>query len=327
MLSKSPNDSLRRFGSFLKNPAFQLFYNKLGPPKLFDVTLRDGLQSFTNENDIKKFTFEYKKQLYSEIYYTHFPTNIEVGSVVSKKILPILADSMELLQFVEQINNQEIDNIYTNIHKCSHFILIPSINHLYTILDKPFVKNISLITSVSNSFQKKNTKMDLETSKNELTKMIQLLDENKKYYKKYYNGYFIKLYVSCINECPIEGKLDNDCVVHEILILNNMNVDIICLSDTCGTLEVEDFEYIVDTCNYFGIPFSKFALHLHVKNDRINIVKQIIHKALDRKIAQFDVSILDSGGCSVTMDANQLANNLSYDLYYDSVIDYFEKYA
>jgi len=323
MFSKSPCWSLKRFESFLDNKKCKQFYNKLGPPTLFDVTLRDGLQSFTSEDDIKKFHFEYKKQIYSEIYYTHFPTNVEIGSLVSKKILPILADSMELLQYVEQFNDQEIDNIYTNLHKCNHFILIPNINHLYTILDKPFVKNISFITSVSNSFQKKNTKMDVNQSKTELSKMIQLLDDNKREYNNIH--YFIKLYVSCINECPIEGKLDNDQVVHEILKLGNMKIDTICLSDTCGTLEVEDFEYIVDTCNYFGIPFSKFSLHLHVKNDRKHIVKEIIYKALDRKILQFDVSLLESGGCSVTMNANQLANNLSYELYYDTIIDYVEK--
>jgi isopropylmalate/homocitrate/citramalate synthase len=317
---------LNRFQKFLNNPQNKSFYNKLGPPKLFDVSLRDGLQTFKSENDLKKFNLEYKKRLYNEIYFEHFPANIEVGSLVSKKTLPILADSMEFLQYLEERNKQEMDNVFIDIdiNKTNNFILIPNVKHLYTILDKPFVKNISFITSVSNSFQKKNTRMDLNQSKNELSKMIEILDENEKN-NTYAIDYFIKLYVSCINECPIEGKLDNDQVVHEILKLNNMNIDTICLSDTCGTLEVEDFEYIVDTCNFFGIPFSKMSLHLHVKNDRKQIVKEIIYKALDRKIIQFDVSLLESGGCSVTMEASQLANNLSYDLYYDTIIDYVGK--
>lgn len=324
MLSKTPTWSLRRFQMFLNNPKNQHFYNKLGPPKLFDVSLRDGLQTFKNEDDLKKINLEYKKQIYNEIYSQHSPTNIEVGSLVSKNVLPILADSMELLQYLEERSKGEIDNVYTNMNNANHFILIPNVKHLYTILDKPFVQNISFITSVSNSFQKKNTRMDLNQSKNELTQMIQILDENAKN-NIYLIEYFVKLYVSCINECPIEGKLDNDQVINEILKLSNMKIDTICLSDTCGTLEVEDFEYIVDTCNYFGVPFSKISLHLHVKNNRKHVVKEIICKALDRKIIQFDVSLLESGGCSVTMDTNQLANNLSYDLYYDTVIDYVEK--
>ena len=55
-----------------------------------------------------------------------------------------------------------------------------------------------------------------------------------------------------------------------------MNVDNICLSDTCGSLNEEDFEYIVDTCAYFGLPFSKFSLHLHVKREREAEVEKII---------------------------------------------------
>jgi hypothetical protein len=104
-----------------------------------------------------------------------------------------------------------------------------------------------------------------------------------------------------------------------------MNVDNICLSDTCGTLDVEDFEYIVDTCNFFGLPSSKLSLHLHVKNGRENIVEKIIHKALDRRILDFDVSLLETGGCSVTMNKNQIAPNLSYELYYKSLVNYIEE--
>ena len=136
---------------------------------------------------------------------------------------------------------------------------------------------------------------------------------------------FIKLYVSCINECPISGKIDNDFIVNKLLTINKMNVDNICLSDTCGTLDLEDFEYIVDTCKSFGLPYNKLSLHLHVKNGREDIVEKIIHKALDRRIIDFDVSLLETGGCSVTMNKNQIAPNLSYDLYYKSLVNYIEK--
>jgi hypothetical protein len=101
-----------------------------------------------------------------------------------------------------------------------------------------------------------------------------------------------------------------------------MNIDTICLSDTCGSLEPEDFEYIIDTCKFFGLPMSKISLHLHVREDRIKSIEQIIWKALDRKIVNFDVSNLKRGGCSVTMDLSQLSPNLSYELYYQSLCKY-----
>jgi hypothetical protein len=163
--------------------------------------------------------------------------------------------------------------------------------------------------------------MTLEESDKDIYEMLYELDVSK------YRGRppFVKLYVSCINECPIEGKVDNDFIVHRLLTLNKMNVDSICLSDTCGTLNEEDFEYIVDTCAFFGLPLSKFSLHLHVNKNREKEVEKIIHKALDRKIINFDVSLLDSGGCSVTMNREKISPNLSYDLYYKSLCNYIMK--
>jgi hypothetical protein len=104
-----------------------------------------------------------------------------------------------------------------------------------------------------------------------------------------------------------------------------MKVDDICLSDTCGTLTDEDFEYIIDTCAYFGLPTNKVSLHLHVKKGREDEIEKIIHKALDRKIINFDVSELKTGGCSVTMKKENLAPNLSYELYYKSLCTYITK--
>ena len=76
---------------------------------------------------------------------------------------------------------------------------------------------------------------------------------------------------------------------------------------------------------WFGLPSNKLSLHLHVKNGREDIVEKIIHKALDRRIIDFDVSLLETGGCSVTMNKNQIAPNLSYELYYKSLVNYIEE--
>jgi hypothetical protein len=162
--------------------------------------------------------------------------------------------------------------------------------------------------------------MNLEESDTDIYEMLYELDNICKGGKT-----FVKLYVSCINECPIEGKIDNDFIVNRILNLNKMNVDNICLSDTCGSLTEEDFEYIIDTCAFFGLPLSKISLHLHVKKERENEIEKIIHKALERKIIHFDVSYLETGGCSVTMNSKKLLPNLSYDLYYKSLCNYIIK--
>jgi isopropylmalate/homocitrate/citramalate synthase len=301
---------------YLSSYKFGKIYNDLGKPKPFDVTLRDGLQSLSKEEQ-NNLTTSDKLKIYNNISINR-PVNIEIGSIVSEKVLPVFKDTLEIFEILTKLRCKDY---ITNQKKENYFIVIPNQNKLESVVKNPKINYFSFITSVSNSFQLKNTKMSLKESDKDIYEMLYELDVSK------HRGRppFVKLYVSCINECPIEGKIDNDFIVHRLLSLHKMNVDSICLSDTCGTLNEEDFEYIVDTCAYFGFPFSKFSLHLHVNKNRESEVEKIIHKALDRKIINFDVSLLDSGGCSVTMNKDKISPNLSYDLYYKSLCNYIIK--
>jgi len=300
------------------NPEFSKFYYFLGEPKPFDVTLRDGLQALSIEEQ-KKYTFKEKINLYHRISFNYNPKNIEIGSIVSQKVMPIFKDSVKLFENIKMYENDVHElNGYV---RPKNFMLVPNSKQLKNVINNTDMNNFSFITSVSEKFQLRNTKQTLDESYSNIYEMMYSFEENK-YRQKLP---FIKLYVSCINECPISGKIDNDFIVNKLLMINKMNVDNICLSDTCGTLDVEDFEYIVDTCKFFGLPSNKLSLHLHVKNGREDIVEKIIHKALDRRIIDFDVSLLETGGCSVTMNKNQIAPNLSYELYYKSLVNYIEE--
>jgi hypothetical protein len=179
----------------------------------------------------------------------------------------------------------------------------------------------SFITSVSNSFQLKNTKMTLDESDKDIMEMLYILENNLERIKKP----LIKLYVSCINECPIEGKINNDIVVNEIIYyIKNTNVNELCLSDTCGSLLFEDFKYIIDKCIDLNVDMEKISLHLHT-SESIDNIREIVHYSLDNKIKKFDVSSITSGGCSVTMDQSKLKPNMSYDLLYKLFDEYIDK--
>lgn len=299
----------------LSNPKFKEFYNKMSKPILFDVTLRDGLQAISKEEQ-KEFTTNKKLEIYKDVITNYEVKNVEIGSIVSEKVLPIFKDTLQLLEATKNIQNENQNE------KINNFILVPNKEKLKTIIDNVDVQCFSFITSISNSFQVKNTKMNLKQSDQETYEILHLI--HKKIYQQQQIP-MVKLYVSCINECPIEGKIDNDFIVNRILMLSKMNVDNICLSDTCGTITVEDFEYIIETILYFGLSPDRISLHLHVNPDREDIVEQIIHKAFDFKINQFDVSNLKTGGCSVTMSKENLAANLSYELFYKSFVNYVKK--
>jgi isopropylmalate/homocitrate/citramalate synthase len=307
------------FKKFLSNKKFEKVYNNLGKPRPFDVTLRDGLQALTKEegqyyNTVQKIILHLKIQL------KYNPINVEIGSIVSEKVLPIFKDTIELFDIINK--NEIYKNSFDKSCKSKNmYIVVPNQNKLFNVINNKSMNHFSFITSVSNSFQIKNTKMSLLDSDKDIMTMLQELDDNKNRNV----SPFVKVYISCINECPIEGKIDNDFIVNRILNLNKMNIDNICLSDTCGTLNDEDFEYIVDTCNFVGMSMKKISLHLHVKNGRESEVEKIFHKALDRKIINFDVSALDSGGCSVTMDKAKLSPNMNYDQYYKFLTNYIIK--
>jgi len=258
--------------------------------KFFDVTLRDGLQTSKNI-----YTLNEKKQLLHYIMDNYNPLHVEVGSIVSNKVLPQMKYSQELYNYAIE-----------KYPKSNFYMLIPNIKYLKEGV-KNGVENFSFITSVSDEFQKKNTKMDLCQTKNELKNMNTYVDTNC-------NNPIKKLYVSCINECPIVGKIENIRIVEQILYYKyNYNFDNICLSDTCGTLSYDDMKKIIETSLSYGMSPEQLSIHLHLGNNDKEKIKKMINFLFYCKINIFDVSTLEnSGGCSVTIHQGKTRRNLTY---------------
>lgn len=294
------NTNLKKFiDQIATNNEYYKLYKILNP-RLFDVSLRDGIQNI-HINEQKKYTTDYKLEIYNYIIKNYKPNYIEIGSIVSEKIIPTLSDSVILYEktFYENNNN---------------FLLIPSKSKLQNAINCN-CKNISLISSVSESFQFVNTKKTLEQTKLEINKIIHILKSN-------YSDCRIKLYLSCIDCCPISGKIPLDIIINEIKYYNDINeIDTICLSDTCGNLLHENFLQIINESKKNNISFEKISLHLHIDYDNIINTKQIFFSALDNKISEFDVSLLDTGGCVVTLK-NNTKPNLSYELYFKFLLEY-----
>lgn len=257
--------------------------------RLFDVSLRDGLQSMK-----RIYKFSEKKDLLHKIINKYNPESIEVGSIVSTRVLPQMHDSLKLYEYCREL---QLNNCY---------LLTPNLKSVKKGLYHN-VNNFSLITSVSDEFQKKNVNKSLDETKLELNKIY---DELKK--SKVDN---IKLYISCVRECPISGQIDLNFIIDEIEYYFNKYEDIneLCLSDTCGTLKFTDFKIIIDRlAMFYDITImDKLSLHLHKNKDDFH-THNIIHYAYLSGIQKFDVTCLDSGGCSVTMDSKSMNNNLHY---------------
>lgn len=262
--------------------------------RLFDVTLRDGLQSSS-----KPYTFNDKKYILHQIVHQRKPNAIEIGSIVSAKVLPEMKDSIKLYKYAEQQYPHMASQLY---------MLLPNVKAMYTALDNG-IKNASFITSISDAFQKNNVNKTLKETKIEISEMLK--------HKHFLNT---KLYISCIPSCPIIGSFTIERIVNEILSYQEYSdtIDEFCISDTCGTMTHTQFNFILHHI-LPHIPSNKISLHLHVNQDNIKEVNKIILHAINRDVTMFDVSHISGiGGCSVTMkDTKQ---NLTYEQLY-SVLD------
>ena len=284
-----------------ENPKRQHMHNNLDV-KLFDVTLRDGLQGLTR-NEIKKYDLKYKKELFYKVLHKNNPQYFEVGSLVNSKLYPVF-ENTEIFYKDLVRNNPQLNNLY---------LLIPNKKYLYNAINMN-VSNFSFITSASNSFQKKNMNMTVEESK---LNIYEMLDDINYFCKYIENEIECKVYISCINHCPIEGTIENDAIVQEIMsYIKNRQVTDITLSDTCGTLQSNDFNYLLNNILMITSTLEKISLHLHTTPEYNDNTENIIHTALDHGITRFDVSYLDSGGCSMTIDKSKIRSNLTYNQFY-----------
>jgi len=348
----------KSFGSWLKsNPQYTKIYKNLGSPKPFDVSLRDGLQS---SKEILDTTYKLNMFTKSCVHYT--PQAVEIGSLVSPKILPMLADSAILYKMTRDVVlgcipedkdlSLEIDrreDLLVELDRIPEgkdlpelgcipegkdllvelgcipegkdiplYLLIPSSSKLADAIELG-CSHISLISSVSEKFQLANTKKTLEQTK-----------QNIKYICDNFQGK-IKLYLSCIDTCPLAGPIDHIYICEQIVwYWKECGVNTICLSDTVGSLTPKSFISIIDQAHSQGVPYESISLHLHVGLES-DVIK-IMFEALDRGITGFDVSYLETGGCSVTMgmpsssdkSKSKIKPNLSYPLYYKGLTSYIE---
>ena len=170
---------------------------------------------------------------------------------------------------------------------------------------------------MSEAFQMKNTNKTLQQSKEDLKKVFERIKREP--CKKYTT----KLYISCINKCPLTGYIANNFCIDEIeYYYKHYSFDELCLSDTCGELSFGGYQYIIDKCIERGIPKSMFSLHLHVSKEQYENLEQILFYSFSIGINKFDVSLLETGGCSVTMKPQEIRANLSYELFYEILYKY-----
>ena len=235
-----------------------------------DVTARDGLQSLKTIFNVDQRT-RLIKQL-SECFFSE----IEVGSLVNPKVIPTMANSLEVYKNT------------LNENKFKSFVLVGNNRNIKEINENK-IKYFSLFSSPSDQFNKHNINTDVNGSFERFRGMLELLDNR--------NNHHIKGYISCIGDCPYEGDISVEKTIYTIEKYQELGVNEICIADTIGTLQPEKLNRILKESQKV-YDHNLLSLHLHTENElTTNVWKRNLEVSLDHHIYKYDTSLLGIGGC------------------------------
>lgn len=259
------------------------------PLFLFDVTLRDGIQGIR-----EIIPFEKKKELYNDILIKYLPSSVEIGSLVSHKAVPQMVHTIDLYNYAQEVSE------YISGYTPNLYVLVPPYEKYINQAKENNIRNISIMSSVSDLFQIKNVKLNIKETYN----VIQNIRNNEEFDN-------IKLYLSCINYCPVsKNKININTIISYIKEYIDLGINEICLSDTAGTLSENEFKILVKRILLDDIEPKNISFHFH-KNNNSNVIKNTVY-ALQHGFKHFDVSNIETGGCHMTLSKTELSPNMSY---------------
>jgi hydroxymethylglutaryl-CoA lyase len=264
---------------------------------IYEMFMRDGLQSLN-----KIYTLDDKIFFLNELLKVGF-RNIEFGSTTESTLLPQMADSYQLWNYIK-----ENYNIYGNY---KFTMLITNDYHLKKYLFKSELKldithSFGLLCSLSPSFSYKNLKKDsIESFQIMMKQANDIIEYSMKKKKKYH----IRLYLSCFF-----GSFDdffdnsykkniNECIKKIVFLIQLYNLSFqeldIVICDTYGILTeninrfIEIFDYLSEILRDNKL-YDYISLHSHTDS---NHFQEIVDIALSYGIRKFDSSMLGIGGC------------------------------
>ncbi|WP_312968723.1 hydroxymethylglutaryl-CoA lyase [Acinetobacter gerneri] len=250
--------------------------------KIVEVGPRDGLQ-----NEKMPLTLEQRKTLILALMQTGLQS-IEVGSCVSPKWVPQMANSTEL--FAELPQNTGI----------ALSLLTPNLKGFEQALACG-CKEVAVFTAASESFTQKNINCSIAESFEKFADVIALAKQN---------DIKVRGYVSCVVDCPYEGAISPEQVTQVVTKLFDMGCYEISLGETIGTATPDRVKRLwASVLNEIDSNF--LAGHFH---NTYGMAIANIYQSLEQGIRIFDSSVSGLGGCPYAKGA--AGNVATEDLYY-----------
>ncbi|MFW1857506.1 hydroxymethylglutaryl-CoA lyase [Acinetobacter defluvii] len=250
--------------------------------KIVEVGPRDGLQ-----NEKTPLTLEQRKALIVDLMHTGL-TSIEVGSCVSAKWVPQMANSDQLFADLPQDPNIDFSLLTPNLKGFESALAVGC-------------QEVAVFTAASESFTRKNINCSIDES---FEKFADVLASAKANHVK------VRGYVSCIVDCPYEGAIDPKQVAQVTQRLYDMGCYEVSLGETIGTATPDRVKKVWEAC-LAELDSKVLAGHFH---NTYGMAIANIYQSLEQGIRVFDSSIAGLGGCPYAKGAS--GNVSTEDLYY-----------
>ncbi|MEO8400925.1 MAG: hydroxymethylglutaryl-CoA lyase [Gammaproteobacteria bacterium] len=233
--------------------------------KLVEVGPRDGLQ-----NEVKIIPTPVKIDFINQLSDTGLSV-IEATSFVSPKWIPQLEDHTEVYQGIQKKNG------------ISYPVLVPNLQGFEQALSVN-VKEVSVFTTVSETFCQRNTNCSIAESLQKITDVISVAKKN---------NIRVRGYLSCVLGCPFEGDMSPDNVANLAEKLIQLGCYEISLGDTIGVGTPGKTQQLLNKV-MTKISIEKIAVHFH---DTYGQALANIYAALVLGVNVIDSSVAGLGGC------------------------------
>ena len=239
---------------------------------------RDAMQS------IKEFIPTEKKVKYIQSLLEVGFDTIDVGSFVSKKVIPQLSDTGEV-----------IDSLYLSNKKSDLLVIIANIKGAEIASNYNQISYVGFPFSISENFQMRNTNKTLNESFISLVEINKIVSGSQKK---------LVVYLSMCFGNPYGEVWNLDIIDKSISKLIEHGFSLISLSDTIGSATPSIIENVYKYFS-FKYPDVEFGLHLHAHP---KFWRDKIEASFDSGCNRIDGAIMGFGGCP--MASNILIGNM-----------------
>ncbi len=240
--------------------------------RLVEVGPRDGLQ-----NEPEHTSVDFRSEVVNRLSACGLKT-IEVGSFVSPKWVPQMANSAAVLKKVKRSDDVTLVALVPNMRGMNDAVAAN-------------VDEIAIFSTASETFSQRNINCSIEQSFKRFEPVVQKAREL---------GIPVRGYVSCALGCPFEGNVAIREVVKVAERLFQLGCYEVSLGDTIGVGTINSTRDLLGAISSV-IGMESIAVHFH---DTYGQALPNITVALEHDISVIDSSIGGLGGCPYAAGAS-----------------------